>query len=366
MTSMTETDKISKTDVRPGDMILYVLNEKPGFETPITKENAWKNFSALIDRLIIAMGGSMCTHAALAAAASDTVVEATLPYCRYRSPIYVDGYRVIVRRVSAPGKGAAVLDYVPEGIDPAARNDSENLPYAYAQSAIAALFCLYRREVPLDPIAKDALLVLLILILHPLAKSIDEFIADHQGKDGAWFCSQLVAHCYDEAAKADPAYRLRFPGLDKAKESLIDWLIARLPADSLASIAETTATGRPALGLSSPEIAHAGFRLLAALEGDAEDTRALFAAPPTGDSGFLASGAAAPAFRAAVTLATDHRKAAEVILADAHHLLSALGLIDADKSPIDAFNEYKESLVMPADLESETALSEAGILYDRS
>jgi hypothetical protein len=347
-------------------MILYVLNERPGFETPITKENAWKNFCALIDRLIIAMGGSMCTHAALAAATSDTVIEATLPYCRYRPGIYVDDYHVIVRRVSAPGKGAAVLDYVPAGIDPNADKDSENLPYAYAQSAIAALFCLYRREVPLDPIAKDALLVLLILILHPLAKSIDDFIAGHQGKDGAWFCSQLVTYCYDEAAKTDPAYKLHFPGLDKAKESLIEWLISRLSADSLASLAEPKGPARPALELASPEIAHAAIKLLAALEGDAADVRSLFAASSSDEADYLARGTAAPEFLEAVALAADHQKAAERILADAYHLLSSMGQLDPAKSPVDAFNEYKESLVMPADLEGETSLLTVGTLYDHS
>ncbi len=364
----TATDQISKKDVNPGDMLLYVLDAKPQFIKPLNKENAMKNLGVLIDRLIIAMSGSMCTHAAIAAKTPDTVVEATLPYCQYRSPIYSGGYHIIVRRVAAEGKGAKVLDFVPPGISPDGKT-GDNLPYAYAESAVAALLCLFRHEARIDPLERDALLVLLQLLLHPLAKAIDDFIAEKQGKDGAWFCSQLATYCYDEAAKTDPDYKLRFPGLEAAKKSITEWLLGQVPAESVQALAapaaaKTLATAeRPALELTGPEIAHAGMKLLAVLERDADDVRAILA---NGDILSPSDAAAAPALVAASSIAKDSGKVAEAILADAFRLLSAMGVATPGKTPIDAFNEYKEALVMPSDLEGETALREIGILYDLS
>jgi hypothetical protein len=349
-------------------MVLYVLNAKPDFFKPLNKDNAWDNFCVLIDRLIIAMGGSMCTHAALATSSPDTVVEATLPYCRYRQGIYIDGYHVIIRRVSADGKGSKVLDFVPEGINPDAKPE-DNLPYAYVQSAVAALLCLFRHKAPLDPVARDAILVLLQLMLHPLAEKIDDFIAEKQGKDGAWFCSQLVTYCYDEAAKTDSDYSLHFPGLDAARDSLIDWLLGQVPDDMIRAIADPeaaklrTTAARPTLELAGPEITHAGMKLLAAIERDADDVHAILA---EGEILSLAGAAGTPALAEAASIAKDPRKAGAQILADAFHLLSALGVVESGRSAADTFREYKESLIMPSDLEGETALREVGVLYDHS
>lgn len=127
---------ISKNDVNLGDMLLYVLNEKPQF-LPFKKGNTWENFHVLIDRLIITMSGSMCTHSALAANENDTAVEATVPYCRYRKGMYVDGYQVLVRRVATKGKGAAVLDFLPAGINPNTNDFTCNEYLAHATESPA-------------------------------------------------------------------------------------------------------------------------------------------------------------------------------------------------------------------------------------
>jgi hypothetical protein len=333
-------DKISKNDVKPGDMLLYVLNEKPHF-LPIKEGNTWENFCVLIDRLIIAMSGSLCTHSALAANENDTVIEATLPFCRYRKVIFSEGYSVLVRRVASDTKGAEVLNHIPEGIVPDVP-PGENLPYAYAQSAIAALLCLFRREAPLDPAARDVALVFLQLILHPLAKEIDQYIAERQGKDGAWFCSQLVTYCYDQAAKTDSDFKLHFPALDSAKQSLFNWLVTQVPAEtrvSLANPGSALSRGLRSSGDAAPngDALRAGIAYLTVLEGQSPLS--------TGENPLLA---------APVPL----RINAEQILADAYHILAHLG--------IENFDEYKESLIMPSDLARETALRHIGTLYDAS
>jgi len=358
----TNPDQISKNDVKPGDMLLYVLLETPKFKE-FTKENEWDNFSALIDLLIIKMSRSMCTHAALVASAPDTAVEATLPNCRYRKGIYNDGYKVLVRRVNEAGKGPEVLNYLPPGINPdTSAPTNKNLPYAYAQSAVAALFCLFRNEAPLDPLARDAMLVFLQLLLHPLAKAIDDFIAERSGQDSAWFCSQLVTHCYDQAAKTDSAFKLHFPAIDSANKTLFGWLVSQVPANALPALA--SAEARKAAGISrlasvipefaGDEIMHAGISLLSALEGK----NAVSANRPLA--------ATAPALHEAVALVKNSQKAAEGILVDAYHLLSLLGINNPDKTPSGAFDEYKEALIMPSDLERETALQHIGVLYDKS
>lgn len=348
----TENTKLSAQDVRPGDMILYVLDAKPQF-LPFTRENAWPNFCVLIDRLIIAMGGSMCTHAALAAPQSDTVVEATLPYCRYRPGIYCDGYTVLVRRVSAPGKGALVLDYLPEGIVYGA-DPHDNLPYAYAQSAVAAFLCLFRHKASVHPAERKALLVFLQMVLHPLAKKIDEFIASAQGKSGAWFCSQLVMHCYDRAAETDSDYRLRFPLMARSRERFVDTLFDSLPplaADmsGLLAVAENRPLDRDSLSFDDPAVLRAGLTLLEIIEDD-------FKSPP--DMHMLS---------AVATERTPDGTNAEVrVLQDAHRFLTLLAGDRVDLSTRDAFYEYVESLVMPSDLEKETGLLRAGYLHDHT
>ena len=361
---MTDTnpDQISKNDVKPGDMLLYVLLKKPEFE-PFTGDHAWDNFCILIDRLIIAMGGSMCTHAALAATAPDTVVEATLPYCRYRSGIFSDGYQVLVRRVKAEGKGSAVLNYLPPGINPdPSAPANKNLPYAYVQSAVAALLCLFRTQAHLDPLVRDAMLVFLQLVLHPLAKEIDDYIASRTGQDSAWFCSQLVTHCYDQAAKTDTDYKLRFPPITNGEKTLLDWLVAQVPANALPALASTEAQkaagisrmGSVKLELAGNEIMQAGNSLLSLLEGK------------KGLSAYRPLAAVTPSFHEAVNLIKNPQKTAEAILIDVFHLLTLLGIHDPEKSLPGAFDEYKESLIMPSDLERETALQHIGVLYDKS
>jgi len=353
-------DQISKNDVKPGDLLLYLLLEKPEFE-PFTKANAWDNFCILIDRLIIAMGGSMCTHSALAATAPDTVVEATLPYCRYRKGIYSDGYKVLVRRVKVAGKGSAVLNYLPPGINPDPSSPAnQNLPYAYVESAVAALLCLFRTQAHLDPLVRDAMLVFLQLVLHPLAKEIDDFIASRTGQDSAWFCSQLVTHCYDQAAKTDKDYKLRFPPINYAEKTLMDWIVAQVPANALPALASgeaQKAAGISRMGSVIPEFAgdeitQAGISLLSALEGK------------NAVSAYRPFSAATPAFLEAVALVKNPQKVAEGILVDVFHLLSLLGMHNPENSLPVAFDEYKEALIMPSDLEREIALQHIGVLYD--
>ncbi len=357
MTNTDQPSKISFSDVRPGDMILYVLNQKPEF-LPFTKKNLWPNFCVMIDRLIIAMGGSMCTHSAIAAGSADTVVEATLPYCRYRKPMYSEGYTVLVRRVKAAGKGAKVLDFVPPGIGLDAPS-KDNLPYAYAQSAVAALLCLFRRKMPADPAEREALLVFLQLILHPLAKSIDDYIAEKQGKDGAWFCSQLVTFCYDRAAEADPDYRLDIPMLDFSEDTVIEWLVSKVSPDKMASLRSTGraengsfAESAGGFALASAGVFRAAGDLLSILEG------ADCLSGVRGEPEFLSG--------AKLSLSASPAGAAERILADAFRLLTVLGK-DLSRIPSQAtVAEYKESLVMPSDLERERSLAEIGRLYDFS
>lgn len=350
---------ISKNDVQPGDMLLYVLNEKPQF-LPLKKDNTWANFHVLVDRLIITMSGSQCTHSALAATEKDTAVEATVPYCQYRKGMYVDGYQVLVRRVATKGKGAAVLNFLPPGINPNTNSDpKENLPYAYAQSIIASLLCLFRRETSLDPLAREATLVFLQLILHPLAEAIDNFIAKKQNKESAWFCSQLVAHCYDQAAKQDPAYKLHFPALDKPKKTLFEWLIAQVPSESIKSITSTITTRKKhsISQIEAPEISYAGISLLTVLENNTNDFT---------NNDYLALTSESPVMLEAIKDSKNHSKAAQIILSDTFRLLSLLGINNLQKVNFANWDIYKESLIMPCDLEHETALQHIGVLHDHS
>jgi len=332
MASIDQPSKISSKDVRPGDMILYVLNEKPQF-LPFTKENLWPNFCVMIDRLIIAMGGSMCTHAALAAQTGNTVVEATMPYCRYRKPIYSEGYTVLVRRVKAAVKGAKVLDFVPAGISEDVPS-KENLPYAYAQSAVAALLCLFRQKMPANPAEREALLVFLQLILHPLAEWIDDCIAKKLGKDGAWFCSQLVAYCYDCASETDPDYRLDIHLVESTEETVIEWLASTITPEKRAQFevpgffpaSGVGSESSSPMRIASPEVFRAAGGLLSVLEG--------------ADCFSGVHGADAVLKSAAVVRSASP----EALLADALKLVAFLGKDPSRLPSIGDLAEYKESL----------------------
>ena len=227
--------KMTEADLKKGDILLYSTKEKPKFVFPKNKEELKDclvdNFFVLIDRLIIFAEDSLTTHAALAydfitddEGTKCVVAEATLPYCRTRSPAGAgEGNIITVHRLPDGVDGAAVLEELPDFVD----DDKKNNGYAMAQAVVAALVCLFRTKVADNHEKAKKLMIFLKFLGYAIAKWVEPlFPFNHSGKT-PFFCSQLAAYCYDMTALRlnDIRYRVKTPANSKLGDTLIDYLI---------------------------------------------------------------------------------------------------------------------------------------------
>ncbi|MCK9169452.1 MAG: hypothetical protein M0P01_03485 [Treponema sp.] len=356
--SSTIENIISKNDVKPGDILLYVLQEKPEFKE-WTKENLLCNFGMLIDMLIIFAEDSMCTHAALAAQEPDGVVESTMPYVRYRSPIYTSGYHISVRRVPGEKDGSVILKYLP----PVSKDTpKDNAPYAYSQAVLASLFCIFRRQGMSNPILRESMLLFLKLLLYPLAAWLDSILPAVQGKTTAYFCSQLVADCYDKAAVHDsPDFRLHCPDSGPVGDRLIDWLLEQKPDKKRLCAAAVKTETHVNLSLESPEIICAALSLLGKLNPEKSSTMETHL-----QAQVLQTGIQSTAY--AQTLQTvriqDADDTAVEILGLLMRILKPLGFNVSPDTLADDLLRFQAAFIMPCDLYSETSMLHIGEIID--
>jgi hypothetical protein len=355
--SNTNENIISKNDVTPGDILLYVLQEKPELKE-WTKENLLSNFAAVVDMLIIFSEDSMCTHAALAAQEPDGVIESTMPYVRYRSPIYCSGYHISVRRVPNGKDGSIVLKYLP----PISKDSpKDNAPYAYSQAVLASLLCIFRRQGISNPIIRESMLLFLKLLLYPLASWLDSIIPAVQGKPAAYFCSQFVADCYDKAAVHDsPDFRLHCPDSGPVGDRLIDWLLEQKPDDdSLCAAVENTATGTSfsAEFPEAPEIICAALSLLDKLNPEKNGIMESRLHTPLLQQG-LQSTVYKQTLQAVKIQKTDETSAE--ILGLLIRILRSLGFDVFPDTLADDLLKFQAAFIMPCDLYGETSMFHVG------
>jgi hypothetical protein len=356
--SNTNENIISKNDVTPGDILLYVLQEKPEFKE-WTKENLLSNFAALVDMLIIFSENSMCTHAALAAQEPDGVVESTMPYVRYRSPIYCSGYHISVRRVPNGKDGSIVLKYLP----PISKDTpKDNAPYAYSQAVLASLLCIFRRQGISNPIIRESMLLFLKLLLYPLAAWLDSIIPATQGKPAAYFCSQFVADCYDKAAVHDsPDFRLHCPDSGPAGDRLIDWLLEQKPDEDSLCAATVKKENSVILSPEAPEIICAALSLLDKLNPQKNGiTEAHLQAS------LLQQGLQSTVYMQtlqAVRMQKPNDTSAE-ILGLLIRILRSLGFDVSPDTLADDLLKFQAAFIMPCDLYDETSMLHAGEIID--
>ncbi|MFA6857174.1 MAG: hypothetical protein WCR31_08195 [Treponema sp.] len=357
--SSTNENVISKTDVKPGDILLYVLQEKPEFKE-WTKENLLSNFGMLVDMLIIFAEDSMCTHAALAAQEPDSVIESTMPYVRYRSPIYSSGYHISVRRVPDGKDGSIVLKYLP----PVSKGTPvDNAPYAYSQAVLASLFCIFRRQGMSNPILRESTLLFLKLLLYPLAAWLDSIIPAVQGKTTAYFCSQLVGDCYDKAAVHDsPGFRLHCPDSGSAGDRLIDWLLEHKPDENRLCAAAAVRTGTSMdISPEAPEIICAALSLLDKLNPEKNVTMGSHLQSP-----LLQTGIHSTAYiqtLQAVKMQKADDTAAE-ILGLLMRIVKSLGFDVSPDTIADDLLKFQAAFIMPCDLYEETSMLHIGEIID--
>lgn len=203
---MTSTQTIEIKDLKDGDIILYELKNAPEFKLPITKDNISENFSALVDKLICFAEGTNITHAALMYG-PDTVVEATLPYCRVRTPVLDPSFHCHVRRIGNGKDGSAVLKYLPQ---PKEEVEKDPESYAMMMAAVAALSCLFKAKIGKND--NSALLLAIIrCVLYKVAEFLDNQKMPYASGEENWFCSQLAYYAYTKAAVdlKDNAYEIK-------------------------------------------------------------------------------------------------------------------------------------------------------------
>ena len=255
---------MKESELKKGDILLYSYKKVPEF-VPLNKSDSIKdfikdNFGILIDKLIIWSENSNTTHAALAydfVKNEDNeikcqVAEATLPYCRLRTPAYPgDAYNVTVHRLPQGLDGSVVLNELPEFSDV----DKENNSYAMAQAAVAALICLFRTRVADDHEKAKKLMIFLKFIGYALAKWVEPLFPIYNDKKTPFFCSQLAAYCYDMTALHlhDERYRVKTPVNGKIGDTLIDYLIKNDIA-SVAAELPSNDLGAAEIDLYSPEV----------------------------------------------------------------------------------------------------------------
>ena len=260
-----EITKMTEADLQKGDILLYSTKEKPKFILPKNKEELKDcivdNFFILIDRLIIfAEEGSTTTHAALAydfitddnGEKKCVVAEATLPYCRKRTPAFDTEDEILtVHRLPAGVDGAPVLDELPDFVD----DDKKNNGYAMAQAVVAALVCLFRTRVADNHEKAEKLMIFLKFLGYAIAKWVEPLFPFNQGGKTPFFCSQLAAYCYDMTALRlhDERYRVKTPANSKIGDTLIDYLIK----NDIASVMPenvSDAIGENQIELFGPEV----------------------------------------------------------------------------------------------------------------
>lgn len=192
---MNSAPVIEIKDLKDGDLILYELKEEPQFKFPVTKDNISENFSVLVDKLICFAEGTKVTHAALMNG-PDTVVEATLPYCRCRTPVLDPSYHCHVRRVGNGKDGSVVLNYLPQ---PKEEVEQDPESYAMMMAAVAALSCLFKANIRKDD-SPAVLLAIIRCVLYKVAEYLDNKKMPYASGDENWFCSQLAYYAYTKAA----------------------------------------------------------------------------------------------------------------------------------------------------------------------
>lgn len=256
---------MKESELKKGDILLYSCKQKPKF-TPREPSQSLKdyikaNFLILIDKLIIWAENSNTTHAALAYdfVTNETtkeieckVAEATLPYCRLRTPAYGgENFKITVHRLPDGLDGAPVLNELPELVD----DDTQNNSYAMAQACVAALLCIFRTKISDNHEKAKKLLIFLKFIGYPLGKWIDTKFPSYKDNKTPFFCSQLAAYCYDMTALhlKDERYRVKTPANGKIGDALIDYLIKN-DFTSITEANESDAIEQSDIELYSPEV----------------------------------------------------------------------------------------------------------------
>ena len=243
---------MKESELKKGDILLYSFKKGPDFKplkpNQSIKDFLFENFEVLIDKLIIWAEKSQTTHVGLAYdfkkdkndVLKCVVAEATLPYCRLRTPAYPgDAYIVKVHRLPQGIDGSVVLNELPDFVE----EDKQNNSYAMAQATVAALICLFRTRVADNHEKAKKLMIFLKFIGYALAQWIEPLFPTYDDKKKPFFCSQLAAYCYNMTALHlhDERYRVKTPVNSKIGDTLIDYLIkndiasipAELPANTL-------------------------------------------------------------------------------------------------------------------------------------
>ena len=348
-----ETKTIKESELKKGDILLYSVIEPPKFIPP-SEEKSLKdlikdNFGILVDKLIIWTENSNTTHAALVydfinkegEPVKARVVESTLPYCQLRSPIQVDNFTITARRLPENLDGSVVLNELP----PPSENNEDNNGYALAQASIAALLILLRTRLEpqsaKDRILLPKLLTLLKLLSYPIGKRVDSILPFNKDGKTPFFCSQLVAWCYDMTALKlnNPAYKVNSPSNSKLGDTLLDYLLKNCnldapDSDELLSDSELDSE----IDLDSPEIMYAACKIFD------EPSAHLF----------LSANSEPKLYSALLEHSEDLQKSLPSIKKLIKNILILLG----KKADIDKYGlaktiiDFQTSFIMPSDLEN--------------
>ena len=348
-----EEKTIKESELKKGDILLYTFINQPEFIPP-SKDKSLKdlildNFKVLIDKLIIWSEHSNTTHAALfydfikinETETCGQVAEATLPYCQLRSPILAPNLKVTARRLPENLDGSLVLNELP----PFSTNNKENNGYALGQACVAGLIILLRTRIQAqseeDKKILPKLLTFLKILSYPIGKYVDSILPFNKEGKTPFFCSQLVAYCYDMTALKlkNPAYKVNSPSNSKLGDTLLNYLLKNTDLNSseeICALEEDTINSK--LDFDSPELFYSACKIFNESEANL----------------FLNENSESEIYKSNFEQAKDLKKVSPYIKKLIKDILILLGKkADIDKDGLaKTIIDFQTSFIMPSDLEN--------------
>ena len=344
---------IKESELKKGDILLYTFINPPEFIPPskdkTLKELISDNLKVLIDKLIIWTEKSNTTHAALFydfiknddGSIDGQVAEATLPYCQLRTPILAPNLTVSVHRLPNNLDGSLVLNELP----PLSETNNDNNGYALAQACVAGLIMLLRTRINPESEEGKKILPLILSFLKilsfPIGKYVDSILPFNKDGKKPFFCSQLVAYCYDMTAVKykNPEFTVKSPSSSKLGNTLLDYLINHIDLDAKDELLTSPQDQLfSQIDIDSPELFYAASKIV-----DEKSTGL-----------FLAANTESPVYKTALSQANDIKSVGPHIKKLIKNILILLGKkADIDKEGLaKTIIDFQTSFIMPSDLEN--------------